>query len=136
MGRKKKPLPPRVKRMNRERRITAARSWLLSYTGKNILRGYCKHFGVDWRCAAAELEILGVKIDAGYLATRGATEAELVRKRAERKQEREAQETDHWHPYTDPFSAYLAGDFAALHDLESQTDAGDAAVDSPRDPPF
>ncbi|MFN3194274.1 MAG: hypothetical protein ACE361_27450 [Aureliella sp.] len=123
--------------MNRERRITAARSWLPSYTGKNILRGYCKHFGVDWRCAAAELEILGVKVDAGYLATREATEAELVRKRVERKQEREAHETDHWHPYTDPFSAYLAGDFAALHDLEQgQTVAGDAAVDSPRDPPL
>ncbi|EMB18838.1 hypothetical protein RE6C_00471 [Rhodopirellula europaea 6C] len=25
------------------------------YTGKNVLRGYCKHFGVDWRCASSAI---------------------------------------------------------------------------------
>ena len=131
VGRKKKPLPLRVKRMNRAKRIASARSWLPNYTGKNILRGYCKHFGVDWRCAAVELEMLGVRLDAQYLATREASEAGLVRKRKERKQEREMIEAAHWHPYTDPFSAYLAGDFAALHDLEqSEANAGDASAES------
>ncbi|MEO1617577.1 MAG: hypothetical protein AAFV88_17120 [Planctomycetota bacterium] len=114
---------PVLKRMNRARRIASARSWLTRYTGKNILRGYSKHFGVDWRCAAAELEMLGVKIDAKYLATREANEAELVRKRKERKREREEleRETAQSHPYTDSSSAYLAGDFAALHDLEQRS---------------
>lgn len=28
---------------------------VMTYTSKNILQGYCRHFGVDWRCAAAEL---------------------------------------------------------------------------------
>lgn len=129
MGRKKKPLPPRIKRLNRTRRIASAQSWLRSYTGKNILRGYCKHFGVDWRCAAVELEMLGAKTDAEYLATREANEAELVRKRKERKQQRETVENAHWHPYTDSFSAYLVGDFAALHDLElRQANAEDASL--------
>lgn len=56
MGRKKKPLPPKVKRMKRAGRPAAAKAWLASYSGKNVLRGYCVHFAVDWRCAAVELK--------------------------------------------------------------------------------
>lgn len=76
------------------------------------------HFAVDWRCAAAELKMLGVKLDPAYLAQRERTEAEQSRKRIERKQKQEADADQHWHPYTDSLSAYLAGDFEALHDLE------------------
>jgi len=42
---------------------------MASYSGKNILRGYCVHFGVDWRCAAtaaAELKTLGVSLDSAH----------------------------------------------------------------------
>ncbi|MCG8648841.1 MAG: hypothetical protein MI861_03360 [Pirellulales bacterium] len=49
---KKRALPPRCKRMNRSGRLQSAVSWLQEYKGSNLLRGYCKHFGVDWRCAA------------------------------------------------------------------------------------
>ena len=82
--------------------------------------------------------MLGLKTDAEYLATREANEAELVRKRKERKQEQEAPETAYWHPYADSFSAYLAGDFAALHDLEqSQAKADDVAAERQfQDVPF
>jgi hypothetical protein len=93
------------------------------YTGKNILRGYCRHFAVDWRCAAAELKMLGVKIDPRYLAQREQTDAEQARIRQQQKQRRDAAAQEHWHPYTDAFSAYLAGDFAALHDLEERANA-------------
>lgn len=118
MGMKKKPLPPKVKRMKRAGRLTAANAWLASYSGKNVLRGYCTHFAVDWRCAAAELQMLGVKLDPAYLAQRERTEAEQSRKRMERKQKQQADSDQHWHPNTDPFAAYLAGGFEALHDLE------------------
>lgn len=118
MGRKKKPLPPKVKRMKRPARLASAKTWMASYSGKNILRVYCVHFAVDWRCAAAELKMLGVKLDPAYLSQRERTEAEQSRKRSERKLKQQAETDRHWHPYTDPFAAYLAGDFEALHDLE------------------
>lgn len=113
---KKKALPPRVKRMKRAGRLASAKSWLPTYTGKSILRGYCKHFAVNWRCAAMELKQLGIKLDPEYLAIREKSEAETVRKRQEKKQEQAVNQ--HWHPYSDPFEAYLASDFAALHELE------------------
>jgi hypothetical protein len=115
--------------MKRSGRLASARSWLPKYSGKNVLRGYCKHFGVDWRCAAVELARLGVKIDPQYLARRETTEAEELRRREAQTRQLEALETTHWHPYTDPFSAYLAGDFAALHELEQQANNEDAPAE-------
>jgi hypothetical protein len=66
MSRKHKPLPPRHKRLNRQGRMRAAKAWLRSYPGKNIARGYRKHFGVDSRCAIRELRLLGVAFDPAY----------------------------------------------------------------------
>ena len=66
MSRKHKPLPPRHKRLTRQGRLQAAKTWLRSYPGKNIARGYRKHFGVDSLCAIRELRLLGVAIDPAY----------------------------------------------------------------------
>lgn len=66
MSRKHKPLPPRHKRLNRRGRLQAAEAWLRSYPGKNIARGYRKHFGVDSLCAIRELRLLGVAIEPAY----------------------------------------------------------------------
>jgi hypothetical protein len=55
MSRKRKPLPPRHKRLTRQGRLQSAKTWLRSYPGKNIARGYRKHFGVDSLCAIREL---------------------------------------------------------------------------------
>ena len=66
MSRKHKPLSPRHKRLNRRGRLQAAKAWLRSYPGKNIARGYRKHFGVDSLCAIRELRLLGVAIDPAY----------------------------------------------------------------------
>jgi len=46
--------------------MTTAKTWLRSYPGKNIARGYRKHFGVDTVCAIRELRLLGVAIDPAY----------------------------------------------------------------------
>lgn len=62
---RRKALPPRVKRMDCSARLQSARPWLKTYNGNNIAAGYRRHFGVDWVCALRELEMLGVKIDAG-----------------------------------------------------------------------
>lgn len=63
---RRKALPPRVKRMDCSARLQSARPWLKTYNGNNIAAGYRRHFGVDWVCALRELEMLGVKIDADY----------------------------------------------------------------------
>jgi len=72
-SRKRKHLGLRCKRMKRPARLQSAVSWLKQYNGKNVLRGYCKHYGVDWRCAAIELKQLGVHLDPDYLTRREIT---------------------------------------------------------------
>jgi hypothetical protein len=106
--------------MTRQRRLTSGRAWLSNYSGKNVLRGYCKHFAVNWRCAAIELEILGIKIDTAYLAQRETTEAATIKHRKNAKLQSTVTQIEHWHPFTSPLDAYLAGDYAAVYDLESE----------------
>ena len=38
----------------------------MKYTGKNLIRGYRKHYGVSLLCAAQELKILGIEVPATY----------------------------------------------------------------------
>lgn len=104
---RKGPLPPRVKRMNRSARLQSARNWLKTYNGKNIAAGYRRHFAVDWVCAFRELEMLGVKIDSGYKDQILKSVAGDIAARQRRKARR--QET-----YEEPFEqdehfAYIAG---------------------------
>ena len=66
MSHKRKPLPPRHKRLTRQGRLQAAKTWLRSYQGNNIARGYRKQFGVNSLCAIRELRLLGVAIDPPY----------------------------------------------------------------------
>src|SRR5437868_3427016 len=88
MSRKHRSLPPRHKRLDRRGRLQAAIKWMTSYTGKNIARGYRKHFAVDSLCAVRELQLLGVPIDMAYeaavLSKRG---PDIRKKRTEKKKE-------------------------------------------------
>ncbi|HLG16971.1 MAG TPA: hypothetical protein VJH03_21075 [Blastocatellia bacterium] len=54
--------------MTRSARLQSARAWLTSYHGKNVAKGYRKHFGVDWACAFKELDMLGVKLASDCVA--------------------------------------------------------------------
>jgi len=69
----KKGHGPRHKRMTRDTRLQSAKQWLQTYTGKNVVRGYCKWYGVDSLAAVIELRQLGVPIPT-------TKEAELRRK--------------------------------------------------------
>jgi opacity protein-like surface antigen len=60
---------PRRLRYKRPKRLQAAKSWLPTYTGKNIVHGYRKYFGVNWKTAFTELEMLGVEISPTYKET-------------------------------------------------------------------
>jgi len=37
--------------MNRQSRLQSAKQWILTYAGKNIIKGYRKWFGVNLQCA-------------------------------------------------------------------------------------
>jgi len=64
---KKKSLPPRLKRMKRTDRLQSAKYWLQEFHGENVIRAYRKRYGVDWLCAVKELRILGVELDPVYV---------------------------------------------------------------------
>jgi hypothetical protein len=53
--------------MRRSARLQAARRWLETFDGKNVIRGYAKWFAVDLGCALKELPMLGVKLDPVYV---------------------------------------------------------------------
>lgn len=61
---------PCHKRLSRQSRLQAVKQWLAQYPGANILRGYSKHFGVDFECALKELTLLGIPVDAQYINQR------------------------------------------------------------------
>ena len=73
MKRKRKPLSPRRKRMRRQARLASARSWLIKFSGKNVVRSYAKWFGVDLLCAVKELSLCGIAVDPAYVAQLKAT---------------------------------------------------------------
>lgn len=66
-SKKQRHLGPRRKRMKRPARLQAARSWIASWRGKNVVRGYARWFGVDLLCAIIELSLLGIGLDAEYV---------------------------------------------------------------------
>ena len=114
---------PRVTRMKRSARLQSAALWRKKFEGANVLRSYCKRYGVDWRCAAIELRRLGIELDPDYLSQREQSERQLISERRQRRQTTAREEsTSEPIEYETLFDAYLAEDFAALHAIESERD--------------
>jgi hypothetical protein len=78
--------------MKREARLQSAKTWIHTYTGNNLVRGYSNWYKVDLLCAAHELSMLGIKVRPAYVealkrdAERRRLEGE-ARSRAKRDQE-------------------------------------------------
>src|ERR1044071_537109 len=102
---KRKPNPPRRKSCDRASRLKMAKAWLRAYQGKNIVRGYRKHFGVDLLCAIKELQMLGVKIEPSYIEVVKATIAAEQKRKMENRREELAKLYEH----CDSQFAYIAG---------------------------
>ncbi|ASN04676.1 hypothetical protein [Virgibacillus necropolis] len=68
MGKRKKnkAKTPRHRRQNCHGRLQAAPHWIPTFNGKNLVKGYSAHFGVDKMCAVNELEILGYSFNDEY----------------------------------------------------------------------
>lgn len=50
----------------REYRIRSAKSWIKTYSGNNVVKGYSKKYSVDKLCAVKELRMIGVEILEEY----------------------------------------------------------------------
>jgi len=58
---------PGHKRMRRNARLQAVKTWVSNYRGKNVVKGYSKHFAVDKLCTVKELQLAGIHIDSDYI---------------------------------------------------------------------
>ncbi len=63
---KKKSNTPKWKALKQPQRLLTAKDWIGKYQGKNLVRGYAKHFATDLLCAVKELRMLGVTVAPGY----------------------------------------------------------------------
>jgi predicted membrane metal-binding protein len=54
------------KTLKREKRLSSAKSWIKTYSGKNLIKGYSKKYSVDKLCAVKELRMIGVEISEEY----------------------------------------------------------------------
>lgn len=90
---KNRYLGPRRKRMRRAARLMSAVTWLPTYGGKNIVRGYARWYAVDLICAITELRMLGVAVAAEYEAQVRLTIANIAKARATRAAEKLAANT-------------------------------------------
>lgn len=106
---KKKPLPPRHKRMDRARRLQAAKYWIPKYEGNNIVRGYWRHFGVTPVCAALELRMLGIKISDEYITKLQADEEARCKANERRRQLKEEREWMDKYLDSDETFSFIAG---------------------------
>jgi hypothetical protein len=85
----------RCQTLKRKDRIRQPSRRIAKYTGKNIVKGYRKHFKVDPLCAAYELQMLGIEISESQVQQLKG-EAENRRKQNEqRRQLKEQQNRRH-----------------------------------------
>jgi hypothetical protein len=106
MSRKKvKTSTPRHKRLNRSGRLQAAKHWLHTYKGSNVVQGYRKHFGIDLLCAIEELQILGVRLNADYVNQ--VKQSVECQRKAREKRKQELRKEEHLSIYPDIDEAIL-----------------------------
>lgn len=65
---KRKSNIPRRKTMAREARLDAAKQWIKTFSGKNMVKGYARWYAVDLLCAIKELRMINVPVDTAYEA--------------------------------------------------------------------
>lgn len=105
----KKKKPPQTKGTKpTARRLQAAQAWIPKYDGQHIVRGYRKHFHVDYLQAIRDLKQLGVIDEERY---RFLQKNELARIEAVHRK-REEQKMEKWlsmHEDQDDTFFYIAG---------------------------
>ena len=107
--RDKRSNTPRRKSFKRDGRLQSAKSWLPTYEGKNVFRGYRKRYGVDWPTALRELEMLGVEVDPAYREQVLRTVQEQAEARKRKRLEKAAELESALGIEQDDYFAYIIG---------------------------
>jgi hypothetical protein len=98
--------------MNRGARLQSARHWLSSQAGRaaeRIAKSYRKRYGVDWPCAIAELQSLGIRFDSRWVEHLERTLAGHIQRRAQRRAAGRVRETTGSLAESNEQFAYIAG---------------------------
>ena len=98
--------------MNRDSRLSSARSWLATQQGRTpvqIARAYRKHFGLDWECAIKELALLGVQLEQDWTDKLRSSLEGQIQARARRKAERQGLAQQSYAEDSDDQFAFIAG---------------------------
>ncbi len=77
--------------LSRSERLRAGKAWVSQWKGKNIIKEYAQHFGVDRLCAVGDLKSLlrsGVRIDPVEADRVNRKVAHQQRQRAARRREK------------------------------------------------
>jgi len=70
-------------------RLKLAPQWISTYTGKNPVRGYARHFSVDLICAITEMRMLGYPVPEEYVL---AVKRSIADRSLQKKKKREVKE--------------------------------------------
>jgi len=100
---------PRRKRMKRPARLQAARTWVADYTGKDLLHGYMRWFGVDFDCAVKEFSLLGIAVDPARVESRRKQSIHSRRRKSSRPKEPEEMFPAGYGIWWDENFAFIAG---------------------------
>jgi predicted nucleotidyltransferase len=103
-------MSPKHTRLKRKQRLVVAKDWVRTYRGKNLVRGYRKHFGVDWLCAVTELQMLGYHIPEDYIKQLQMDEDRRRKVNEDRRRKREAEQvSETLGMYSNEYFYYIAG---------------------------
>ncbi len=100
---------PRRKRWTRDVRLQKAKQFVETYTGKNLVKGYAKWFGVDLNCALTELQLAGITISgAEKKKVKQAIETKTQLKKIKKEKQREKEERLMYED-SDEYFAFIIG---------------------------
>ncbi len=97
------------KTMKRESRLQSAKYWIPTYTGKRIVHGYRKKYGVSLLCAANELKLFGIEISDEYIAQLKLVEENTRKQREQKALLKKQKDFDERFSDSDDTFYYIAG---------------------------
>ena len=126
---------PRRKRMTRSARLQSAKHWISTYSGRDIVKGYRKWYGVDTVCAILELRQLGVSIPETRLLQAKRTEETTAQRRREQIEQRHHAagaaplfESDESFAYIAGYTPNGAPYGVSWEEREEDSEAGDSSM--------
>jgi len=92
---------PKAHKYKQSQRLSKAKTWMKTYTGKKLYQGYAKHFGVSKLCAIIELEMLGIEISPELKENikRSEEDKKIRKEKLKLKKEESLVESDYYFAY-------------------------------------